>query len=625
MNHQFLTYYNDELRHLRKSTAEFAREYPKIAGRLVLDESGTDVCPDPYVERLLEGVAYLAARVHMKLDAEFPRFTQSLIETVYPHLLAPVPSMAIVKFDVPEKDAALAKGPVVPAGSMLRSILGRDDRTPCTFRTAHNVRLLPVRIDEVHYFTRDVQALNLPRQLNAKAALRVRLRTTGGLTFDKIALDPLTLFFAGAGNLPGALYEHIFAHQLGVVVQTTAHQRKTLVCAPPEALRRVGFAENEALLPADARVFSGYRLLREYFAFPQRFLFCELSGFADALAGCNTESVLDFVIPLEKQEPRLEGIIDRTCFDLHCTPVINLFPKTLDHILLNEQLSEFHVVPDRNRPLDFEVFQLTSVTGASGNVGEHQPFHPFYTAKDTDMTSGAYYTTQRVQRMLTAREKQFGKKSDYTGTEVYLSLVDVNAAPYRPELKQLSLTALCTNRHLPIQMAIGVTGADFTMESNMPVTGIRCVVAPTEPRPSFAEGRFSWRLINHLSLNYRSLFGSGDGADTSGSLREILRLYINEDHVLQRQVEGLTKVQTRPVIRRSSTPGPVSFVRGAEVTLEFDEDAYEGTGAFLLASVLACFVSKYASINSFTETVVATRQRGKICRLRPHAGKRSAL
>jgi len=628
MDSKFIDYYNNELRHLRVSAAEFAGEYPKIAGRLALDTAGADTCPDPYVERLLEGFAYLAARVHLKLDAEFPRFTQSLLETIYPHFLTPIPSMAIVRFDASEKDANLAKGSLIPRGTILKSILGKGDRTPCTFRTAHDVRLLPVRIEEVRYYTRDVAALNLPRHLGAKAAIRIRLRATAGLTFGKIALNDLLLHLVGAGDMPASIFEQIIAHQLGVIVMSPAKRGKIVSITGPESITRVGLAENESLLPPSPRSFEGYRILREYFAFPQRFLFLKLSNLSENLAAeCAVDTQLDIVIPLAQQEPRLENRVDASNFALNCTPVINLFPKSLDRIQLTEWLSEFHVVPDRNRPLDFEIFEINNVLGLGETADEQQTFHPFYMAKDTDLASGAYYTTIRQPRVLTAREKQFGKKSDYTGTEVFISLVDANAAPYRADLRQLSIQALCTNRHLPIQMAIGVTAADFTMETSAPITGIRCIAGPTEPRPSLAEGRYAWRLISHLSLNYTSLVNpDGNKTQNSTALRDILKLYVEDgNRDLSRQIEGLVNVTARPVIRRSPTPGPITFGRGLEVTLTFDEPAFEGTGVFLLASALEQFLTKYASINAFTETVIRTEQRGEIARWKPTAGKRAIL
>src|SRR6267378_310412 len=178
MDERLLNLYNTELRHLRSMAGEFAREYPKIAGRLALDRDAKETCPDPYVERLLEGFAWLAARVHLKLDAEFPRFTQSLLETVYPHYLSPIPSMAVVRFEPEEQDTALAPGVLVPRGTLMRSSIGKGERTACTFQTAHEVRLLPVRITEARYFTRDASELNLPADLPAKAAIRIRLQLT---------------------------------------------------------------------------------------------------------------------------------------------------------------------------------------------------------------------------------------------------------------------------------------------------------------------------------------------------------------------------------------------------------------------------------------------------------------
>src|SRR5579863_1689438 len=174
MDERLLSLCNTELRHLREMAGEFAREYPKIAGRLAVDKDAKDICPDPYVERLLEGFAWLAARVHLKLDAEFPRFTQSLLETVYPHYLAPVPSMAVARFDPLANESALADGVSVPRGTLLRSNPGKGGLTPCTFQTAHTVRLLPLRIVEARYFTRDIVELNLSGDLSCKAAIRLR-------------------------------------------------------------------------------------------------------------------------------------------------------------------------------------------------------------------------------------------------------------------------------------------------------------------------------------------------------------------------------------------------------------------------------------------------------------------
>src|SRR5262245_51161481 len=214
MDERLLSLYNIELRHLREMAGEFAREYPKIAGRLAIDQEAKEVCPDPYVERLLEGFAWLASRVHLKLDGEFPRFTQALLETVYPHYLSPVPSMAVVRFEIDPQQPALAAGVPVPRGTSLKSNLGKGERTPCVFQTAHEVTLFPLRVLEARYFTRDLQELNLPLELGARAAFRIRLQTTGGQTYDKINLEGLTIYARGADDLGGAVCEQIFARKL---------------------------------------------------------------------------------------------------------------------------------------------------------------------------------------------------------------------------------------------------------------------------------------------------------------------------------------------------------------------------------------------------------------------------
>jgi type VI secretion system protein ImpG len=365
-------------------------------------------------------------------------------------------------------------------------------------------------------------------------------------------------------------------------------------------------------------------LLREYFAFPQRFLFFELSGFAHAIKTCPGNQ-LDLIIVLKEQESRLEGRIDASGFELFCTPAINLFSKQLDRISLSDRFSEFHVVPDRNRPLDFEVFEMQGVTGYGAVAGEEQEFRPFYLARDTDLESGAFFTTNRVPRVLTAKEKQFGKKSVYSGTEVYLSLVDSNSAPYRSDLRQLGIRALCTNRHLPIQMTVGVGRTDFTMDLGAPVAAIRCISGPTLPRPSMAEGRFSWRLISHLSLNYMSLLDSS-GDDGAVALREILKLYTEgSERQTLKQIEGLRTVRCNPIVRRLEAPGPITFARGLEISVTFEENAFEGTGVFILGAVLEQFFAKYVSLNSFTETVIRTQQRGEIIRWPAMVGRRPII
>jgi type VI secretion system protein ImpG len=625
MDRRFLDHYNNELHHLRQMAAEFALQNPVQAGRLGIDKEGKEICPDPYVERLLEGFAFLTARVQLKLDAEFPRLTQSLLETVYPQYLCPIPSMTMVRFG-PDHPSIQPEGYTLPRGTVLRSTLTPGERTACEYRTAHEVQLWPVRLAEARYYTRDLSQLDLPPGLGGRAALRLRLEVASGVPVKALALDRLPFYLRGADEVPGIIYEQIFAHSVAVVVQSvTTERKKPRTVLPSSTLRRVGFAEDEALLPKSPRGFEGHRLLREYFAFPQRFLFFEMTGLAEGLKACAGEEV-DLIIVFDTQDVRLEERrIDATSFDLYCTPVINLFPKRADRILLSDRFSEFHVVVDKTRPLDYEIFQISAVSGYGVRSDDEQPFRPFYLMKDTDTRTNAFYTVHREERVLSDKEKKFGQKSSYIGSEVYISLVDANAAPYRAELQQLGVTALCTNRHLPIQMGRSSGGNDFSLEIAAPITMVSCLTAPTLPRPAFADGELGWRFVSHLSLNYLSLL-DGPGEEGAMALRQLLKLYVHgADEILRRQIDGIRSTQSRSVVQRVDTPGPITFARGLEISVLFDEAAFEGFGIFLLGAVLEQFFARYVSLNSFTETVIKSQQNGEVMRWKPQIGRRQLI
>jgi type VI secretion system protein ImpG len=634
MNRALLSHYNSELAHLRQTAAEFAREFPKIAGRLQLDRDAKEVCPDPFVERLLEGFAFLAARIQVKLDAEFPTFTQGLLETIYPHYLCQTPSMAVVQFEPVLHDPNLAAGFPIPRGTALRSALGRNQNTACEYRTAHAVTLWPIRIAEVSYHTRELLQFNLPSNAGARAVLRIRLQaTTPDGDFSKIPLESIPFFLRGADDLPDAIYEQVFSNAIGLVaVKPKGVPAPDQFLPPKDAIRSVGFGSDQALMPETARSFSGYRLLREYFAFRQRFLFFEVCSLAPLLCRCPGKEV-DLLLLFKEQDLRLEKRVDSDSLALFCSPAINLFERRLDRILLDHRHHEFQLIPDKTRPFDFEVFEVQSVTGFGTQTGQEQPFLPFFLTRERlsqPSNGGAsqqrgFYTTRREQRHLTAKERQFGLAHSYVGSDVFLSLVDPSAAPYRTDLNQLGITALCTNRHLPLDLLIGQGNTDFSLEVNAPVESIRCLSGPTEPQPPLAQGAESWRLISHLSLNYLSLRDSPNG-EGANALREMFRLYVDpNDRYAHKLIEGVISAKVEPIIRRMITPGPITFGRGIDVTVELDELAFEGVGVFVFGAVLAEFFQRYVSINAFTETVIRTRQRRGIMRWSAQPGQRGVV
>jgi type VI secretion system protein ImpG len=618
MDERLLAYYNAELRHLREMTGEFAREFPKIAARLALDREAKEVCPDPYVERLIEGFAFLAARVHLKMDSEFPRFTNTLLETVYPHYLSPVPSMGVVRFEPNLDDPGPENGFLLDRNTALRA---NEDETSCQFRTAHEVRLWPLKLIDARYYTRNVAELELPGSLQARAALSIRLQATAGKKFNEMKIDRLPVFIRGADEVPVCIYEQIFAHATRIIVQPPRGPgffRETL---PATAIHRVGFREEEAILPTGPRSFEGYRLLKEYFACPQRFLFFELTSLSDSVQRCDSDLV-DIIVTFRSAEPRLDNRVDANSFALFCAPIVNLFPKRPDPILISDRFSEFHVVPERTRPIDFEVYEIQEVVGVIAQTNQEQPFEPFYRARDYEGQSGAYYAIHRAPRVLTAREKKFGAVSSYAGSELFVSLVDARSAPYNRRLSQLNLSALCTNRHLPIQLPVGIGDTDLSTELYAPLVSIRWIVGPTVPIASIAEGDPVWRTISHLSLNYLSLLDAKEG-EGAAALRELLMLYVNaNDQFMTRQVEGVRSATSVPIVRRIAATGPLTFARGLEIRVTMDEGAFEGSGIFVLGAVLAEFFSRYVSLNSFTETVIVSQRRGEIMRWPSKIGRR---
>ena len=304
MNPKFLRYYSQELQHLREVGGEFANEFPKIAGRLGLE--GFE-CADPYVERLLEGFSFLAARVQMKIDAEFPRFTQHLSELVYPQFLSPIPSMAVVQLNPDLSNPSLATGFVVPRQSVLRSVAGKGDATPCEYRTAHDLTMWPLELVEAKFFTHGGSQTGLDVQLpvGVKAGIRFRLRTCGDLKIKNLPLNNLTLYIRGGDEMPMRIYEKMLGSVEGVLVAPTKRPAAWHQLLSKRSVKTLGFDEEQSLLPSGKRSFRGYRLLQEYFAFPQRFLFVELTGLQAAFSKCN-DNEIDITVLLNKGDVQLE-------------------------------------------------------------------------------------------------------------------------------------------------------------------------------------------------------------------------------------------------------------------------------------------------------------------------------
>ena len=623
MDPRLLEYYNSELRFLRESGAEFASAYPRIAARLGMD--ALEVA-DPYVERLIESFAFLAARIQLKLDARHPQFTQHLLEVVHPSFLNPVPACAIVEFVPDLKDGALQGGVTIARGSVLRTPLAKGDRTACEFTTGHDVTLWPLALTDAKYISGagSLMGAGISVGSQVRSAIRLRVQPTAGVNISQLPIDTLRLHLKATPDISARLYEQLSANVLGYYIRPL--RGGAVKSRPAAAVRAVGFDDDEALLRTPRRGFDGYRLLQEYFAFPQRFLFFDLCDLRGAFAECGAEPV-EIYIAFDRSLPALENALEHSQFRLNCAPVVNLFPRELDRLHVDAAATEQHVVPDRNRPMDFEVYQIERVSGVSAAGKPLDEVFPLYLSSHQSGVDRArpYYSVQRRARLLSTRQAQSGTRTNYVGTELFLSLVDARGRPVDAEISQLDLRALCTNRDLPIRVAFGKGRTDFILEAAAPLEAIRCITGPTTPRKAPAFGDTAWNIVSHLSLNYLSLVESepGQGARL---LREFLALYADpDDPAALRQIEGVLQVGYAPVVRRIPIPGPITFGRGLEITLTLDDAAFEGSGVLPLASVLERFFARYVSVNSFAQTRAVSSTRGELKRWPVRTGVRQLL
>jgi type VI secretion system protein ImpG len=620
MDARLLNYYNRELIYLRELGAEFAKAFPKTAGRLGMH--GAEV-NDPYVERLLEGFSFLTARIQLKMDAEFPRFSQRLLDVVYPNYLAPLPSMTIVAMQPNLGEGSLQAGYTLAAGTPLRAHLAPGEQTACEFRTAHAVTLWPLRLAEVRMSGEpgDLPLSRLRPGTTVRGALRLQLEVCGAASLRDLPLDQLTFFLSDAEGQALQLLELVLAHSVGVMCHSVSDPHRHGVLLDADAIRHEGFDAQQALLPHSMRSFHGHRLLHEYFAFPARFLFFSIGHLRRTLQAIEGNT-LALTILLDQTAPELERSVDTRSLALFCTPAVNLFPKRADRVAVSMQHYEHHVVVDRTRPLDYEVHSIEKVTGHEQAGGRLCEFQPFYGLSPDDPSShGRYFSLRREPRFVGAARGRGGLPQGCSGSEVFLSLVDQHEAPFSDDLRHLSVEALCTNRDLAPLIPLG-GNSDFSLRISAPVTAIKVLRGPTPPRPALAENALTWRLISQLSLDYLTLTDL-DGSQGAQALRDLLELYAGAASAdVLPQIQGVRSVQVGAVYNQLPQPGPLMFGRGVCVSLLLDELAFAGSSTYLFGAVMEQFFARHVSLNSFSELAVATLQRGTIKRWPPRIGCR---
>ncbi|KIN75127.1 Type VI secretion protein, family [Sulfitobacter noctilucae] len=630
MKRAFREAYNRELALLKERAAEFAQEYPGLADRLggLVEEN-----LDPTVAGLLEGSAFLAARVQTKMQEEFRTFTHELLDQVFPDALAPTPSAMLVQANLPLENTDLSKGVRFAAGDYMDArFKDADKQVSCRFALAAPLRLWPLQITELKYHSGEgpIGALGQEIAQGTKAGIVVTINrigpakaTAADLALSGLdGLDALDVHLSGPIKDATALFEQIFCDTTRISLRWLDAQGDAVFATlPMDALEQVGFGRDERLFAHNTRLFEGFAFLREFFVFPRKFAGFRLNGLAQYLSGIKASEV-QVVFELDTVNRGLASRLDKEHLALNAAPAVNLFQEMSSQVRMNTKAHDVIVTPNSTPVTHYEVQSINEVWAFYKGQQAKVRVHPLYALPPDaiDPRQVLYYTYRRRPRRLTASERRYGASNyRYRGTETFISLY---APPDDDEVQRLQVNTLSSNRHLPEYLPIAQSRDDFYFCDDQTVT-LACIAGPTAPTDSLADletgaahrttaGDVYWRLVSYLSLNHFGL-ESRDGTDAAASLREMLSLFTDlSDNVSEAQVAGLARVETRPVARTVAHADGYHTARGIEVTLTFDEEEYEGSGMILLAAVLDRFLSEYAAINSFTQTVVRTLQRGEI-------------
>ena len=596
-----LPHYERELAFLRSHAEEFGRRYPRVAGRLAV--SG-EVLQDPHVERMIQAFALLSSRIHKRLDDDFPLFAESFLDLLYPHYLRPLPSSSIACFDVGGSASQQSRATTIARGTQLHTRPLRG--VACKFRTTSEAQLLPVRVASVSFrgTTTAPTGTDVPRQATATLSIQLEL-TSPQASWAALGTDRIRLYVDGDPSLVTALRESLTSRVLATMVQTGTVGAWSVDTKARPTL--VGLGEEDALVDFDARSHTAYRLLTEYFAFPEKFNFIDLPLPEAALRAPGRTLGLHLSLGglrKESDDARLLEVVSASNLVIGCAPVTNLFSTRADPIRITQASTMHAVLPDGRRAFGHEVYAIDRVYRVHQTAeGETiQTFKPFYSLQHDDLlrdgeAMGRYWFSHR-----NAVEGQS------PGFETEIGLVDLDFDPSAPQTDTLSIDVRATNRDLPAQMSIGNPGGDLFAEGGGAWREIRLLRKPTAPY-RFETGKgLLWRLISQLSLNHLSLTGSGIDA-----LKEMLRLYdLPRNTINQRTLDGIVAVDYKAAQAFLDGAPFATLVRGTEIRLTVDEQSFVGTGLHLFAQVLDRFFALYVHINSFTQLKLVSSRSGDV-------------
>ena len=592
-----LPYFERELVMLRRHCREFSERYPRIAGKLQM--SG-EACEDPHIEHLIESVAMLAARISKRLDDDYPQFTEALFEALFPHYLRPFPSCAIVRQAAPAPGTGVSH---LPAGSEMDSMPVRGVR--CRFKTVYDMTT-GASVLEQTTFDAMIQAppgIRLPASVTSSLSIRIRHVDT--------APASLRVFIDGEASFSAALRDALFLRTLCAFVAADA---APWIALPSVPLAPAGFAEADALLPFGARSQPAYRILGEYFAYPEKFNFFDIDIAALSVAlppGCQcfTLHLCMGGLRPDSDAARMLSSLSSDNLKLGCSPAINLFRQEGVPIAVTRQKTDYAVLAHATHAHGYEVVTVEAVRMLRQRGGDSTltEFRPLYSLRHGEgAAQQGHYWVVRHDATLASMSP---------GHEKRLTLVDGDFNPLIHEKASLSLSLTCSNRDLPLALKYGQQQGELQPCGGGPA--LQLLRRPSPPRRFSPGAGLHWRLISHLTLNHHALVQEGLSA-----LREMLTLYdLSQSATSQRQISGIVALAHSSTTAWLRHRRGASLAHGVQVCITLDEEAFVGSGMHLFVQVIDHFLGLYVQINSFIELVVLSLQSGEeLIRCKPRSG-----
>lgn len=573
---KFKDWFRLEQRYLQTLGDDFVADEPRLAPFLGSTASDADA------ECVMEHFAFLTARLAMKVDDHLPELTHPLLQLVYPNVLRPLPSMTLMQFT--PADHALTETQLLPKGTPVfaRPVEG----VRCEFRTCVDLALAPLEV-------RSVTA----RPSADAPVMSIDLATLTEQPLRRMRCDHLQFHLAGGKRNALTVYQWLAVHLDKLYLHVGEHRFSL-----PPLVAFIGFDPDEALLPSAGGQLDGYRVLQEFFCFPERFHGFRIDGLQNVWpdeAATHLQLEFRFNAPLP---PDLR--IDRTTVLLNCVPAINLFPRLADPIALDGQTVGELIKPGRQNGGQDEIFSVDRVSSLHQKshrlVQDFKPFEALDARFPLAEPSPRYYKLDIEHEPVNDRVQH------------RVSLVQRNLTPYLAQQERLSIELTCSNGTRAQQLKVG--DVDVTTQDTPSFITYRNLTRPSRCYPpmlqSGGHGDRHWALISNLALNNLSL-------SSPAALASVLRAY---DFVGMHDLQQQRRTQQRLNAIKQVDSEPYDWLikglpmRGLRTTLHIDPAGFECEGEVqLFGNVLSHFMALYASSNSFHQlqivnTANATRQ-----------------